>query len=177
MENNQEPVTQTAENIEGTTVTQTETKTEEKTEKTFTQADMNKLEMKIENKFKEKYKGYDEWLESQKTEAEKSKEKDNEIERLTKENMSLKNANFIANSNVDSKFQKFVLSEVSELEGDFEDNLKDYLKNNPQYLIQKENEGQNQSTGIPQTNSNANTVSDEKAYLDKKYANNPYYKK
>lgn len=29
------------------------------------------------------------------------------------------------------------MSEVSEIEGDFEDNLKDYLKENPQFLISK----------------------------------------
>ena len=51
--------------------------------------------------------------------------------------MIAENKSVVANAGVDSKFQKFVLSEVSEMEGDFEDNLKDYLKENPQFLINK----------------------------------------
>ena len=78
----------------------------------------------------------------------------------------------VANAGVDSKFQKFVFSEVSK-EGNFEDNLKEYLKNNNQYLIKDE---KTKTTGYSQNTSNSQ-ISEEKAYLDKKYANNPYYKK
>ena len=60
------------------------------------------------------------------------------IETLEKKIAYAENKSVVANAGVDSKFQKFVLSEVSEMEGEFEDNLKDYLKENPQYLIQKE---------------------------------------
>ena len=68
----------------------------------------------------------------------------------------------VANAGVDSKFQKFVFSEVSK-EGNFEDNLKEYLKNNNQYLIKEE---KTKTTGYSQNTSNSQ-ISEEKAYLDK----------
>ncbi len=123
----------------------TETQTaEEKVEKTFaTQEDFNEaLKKEVARKTrnlpsKEDLKAFNEWKESQKTETEKSLEKDKRIETLEKQLAYAENKSVVANAGVDSKFQKFVLSEVSELEGDFEDNLKDYLKENPQFLISK----------------------------------------
>ena len=127
MENNQEPVTQTEEKTEDVAVTQTEEKTEAKEEKSFTQADMNKLEMKIEKKFKEKYKGYDKWLETQKTEAEKQQEKDRKYIDTERENKVLK-------SDVNVEDVDYVVYKVSKMEGNFEDNLEEFLKENPKYL-------------------------------------------
>lgn len=123
----------------------TETQTaEEKVEKTFaTQEDFNEaLKKEVARKTrnlpsKEDLKAFNEWKESQKTETEKSLEKDKKIETLEKQLAYAENKSVVANAGVDSKFQKFVLSEVSEMEGDFEDNLKDYLKENPQFLISK----------------------------------------
>ena len=142
MENNENAVTQT-ETVE--TVEKTEVSGEqpvEKNEKTYTQEEVNALDKKLKEKYEKKYAGidlkkYKEWEDSQKTETEKSLEKDKKIEVLEKQLAYAKNESVVANAGVDSKFQKFVLSEVSELEGDFEDNLKDYLKENPQFLINK----------------------------------------
>ena len=168
MDKNQEPVTQTEEKTEGKSVTQTENKTEEKVEKTFTQADMNKLEMKIENKFKEKYKGYDEWLENQKSETEKHQETLKENETLKNRIAELENIQVVANANVDSKFQKFVLSEVSVMEGDFEDNLKSYLKDNSQYLKITPEETP-KDTGVPVKKLNEKAESGVTAILKEKH--------
>lgn len=117
---------------------------EEKVEKTFaTQEDFNEaLKKEVARKTrnlpsKEDLKAFNEWKESQKTETEKSLEKDKKIETLEKQLAYAENKSVVANAGVDSKFQKFVLSEVSEMEGDFEDNLKDYLEENPQFLISK----------------------------------------
>lgn len=117
---------------------------EEKVEKTFaTQEDFNEaLKKEVARKTrnlpsKEDLKAFNEWKESQKTETEKTLEKDKKIETLEKQLAYAENKSVVANAGVDAKFQKFVLSEVSELEGDFEDNLKDYLKENPQFLISK----------------------------------------
>lgn len=142
MENNENAVTQT-ETVE--TVEKTEVSGEqpvEKNEKTYTQEEVNALDKKLKEKYEKKYAGidlkkYKEWEDSQKTETEKSLEKDKKIEALEKQLAYAKNESAVANAGVDSKFRKFVLSEVSELEGDFEDNLKDYLKENPQFLISK----------------------------------------
>ena len=124
----------------------TETQTaKEKVEKTFaTQEEFNEaLKREVARKTrnvpsKEELKAFNEWKESQKTEEDKKNEILLENETLKKQLAYAENKSVVANAGVDSKFQKFVLSEVSEMEGDFEDNLKDYLKENPQYLIQEE---------------------------------------
>ena len=130
-------------NVEATENTETQT-AEEKVEKAFaTQEEFNEaLKKEVARKTrnvpsKEELKAFNEWKESQKSETEKSLEKDKKIETLEKQLAYAENKSVVANSGVDAKFQKFVLSEVSELEGDFEDNLKDYLKENPQFLISK----------------------------------------
>ena len=142
MEENQNAVTQTE-------TAETEEKTEvsgeqpvEKNEKTYTQEEVNALDKKLKEKYEKKYAGidlkkYKEWEESQKTDSQKQQEILQENETLKKQLAYAENKSVVANAGVDAKFQKFVLSEVSEMEGDFEDNLKNYLKDNPQYLIQK----------------------------------------
>lgn len=137
-------------NVETTENTETQT-VEEKVEKAFaTQEEFNEaLKKEVARKTrnvpsKEELKAFNEWKESKKTETEKSLEKDKRIETLEKQLAYAENKSVVANAGVDSKFQKFVLSEVSEIEGDFEDNLKDYLKENPQFLISK--------VEIPKTN-------------------------
>lgn len=178
-----------ADNEGENTVTQTEAvETDNKTEgtgtepvaktekKTFTQDEVNAMIAKEKKKMpsKEDLKSFNEWKESQKTETEKSLEKDKKIETLEKQLAYAENKSVVANAGVDAKFQKFVLSEVCEIDGDFEDNLKKYLKDNPQYLSTQNNS--NRSTGQNQNNG-TKKVNENKEYLDKKYANNPYYKK
>lgn len=111
----------------------------EKNEKTFTQEEVNAMLAKEKKKMpsKEDMKAFNEWKESQKSEEDKKNEILQENETLKKQLVIAENKSVVANAGVDSKFQKFVLSEVSEMEGDFEDNLKDYLKENPQFLINK----------------------------------------
>ena len=146
MENNENAVTQT-ETVE--TVEKTEVSGEqpvEKNEKTFTQEEVNAMLAKEKKKMpsKEDLKAFNEWKESQKTEQDNKNEILLENETLKKQLAYAENKSVVANAGVDSKFQKFVLSEVSEMEGEFEDNLKDYLKDNPQFLINK--------VEIPKTN-------------------------
>lgn len=173
--NIQEPVAQTDDkNV--TVDTQT---TNQNEPKTFTQEEVNAMILKAENKINKKYEGvdlkaYNEWQESQKTEAEKQSEILKENETLKARLLEAENKSVVANAGVDSKFQKFVMSEVSQMEGEFGDNLSTYLKDNPQYLFQKEEK--KTTTGFSQNQANP-SVSEEKSYLDKKYANNPYYKK
>ena len=169
-------VTQTDNNTEGTG-TEPVKKTEEKT---FTQEEVNAMVLKEVNKATKKYEGvdlkkYKEWEDQNKTNEEKYADIVKENQKLKNDLAYAENKSVVANAGVDSKFQKFVLSEVSAMECDFENNLKDYLKNNSQYLANGENKNSS-STGLPQNNTNK-PVSDKQAYLDKKYANNPYYKK
>lgn len=176
MENNQTPVTQTEDKnvaVETQTTNQNEPKT-------FTQEEVNAMVLKAEAKVNKKYEGidlkkYKEWEESQKTDAEKQVETLKEIETLKTRLLEAENKSVVANAGVDSKFQRFVMSEVSQMEGEFADNLTNYLKDNPQYLFQQE-EKKPVTTGFSQNQANR-SVSEEKEYLDKKYSKNPYYKK
>lgn len=168
--------------VENTITENTDTQTaEQKVEKTFTQSEFTKaLKDEVARKTKgmpskEELKEFNDWKESQKTEAEKQAETLKEIETLKTKLMETENKSVVANAGVDSKFQKFVISEVSQLEGEFEENLTNYLKDNPQYLFQKE-EKKVVTTGFSQNNANSG-ISEEKEYLDKKYSKNPYYKK
>lgn len=160
-------------NVEKTENVDTQT-TEQNEVKTFTQEEVNQIiKTRLRNiPSDDELKAYNDWKESQKTEAEKNAEVLKENETLKFRINELENMQVVANAGVDSKFQKFVFSEVSK-EGNFEDNLKEYLKNNNQYLIKDE---KTKTTGYSQNTSNSQ-ISEEKAYLDKKYANNPYYKK
>lgn len=166
------PIVEKTENVE----TQT---TEENEVKTFTQEEVNTIVQERLDKFKKKMPSkeeldaYNNWKESQKTESEKALEKDKRIEELEHELLKARNEGIIANSKVNPDFKDFVFSEVSQMEGEFKDNLDAYLDTHKQYLIKEET---TKTTGFPQNNTNK-TVSEEKAYLDKKYANNPYYKK
>ena len=130
-------------NVETTENTETQT-AEEKVEKAFaTQEEFNEaLKKEVARKTKnlpskEDLKEFNEWKESKKTEEDKKNEILSENETLEKQLAYAENKSVVANAGVDAKFQKFVLSEVSEMEGEFEDNLKDYLKDNPQFLISK----------------------------------------
>lgn len=171
MENIKEPVTQTVEKTEATDV-----QSVEKTEtKTYTQEEYNALDMKLKAKYEKKYEGiditkYKEWQESQKTAEEKNAETLKENETLKARILELENMQVVANAGVDSKFQKFVLSEVSK-EGDFEDNLKDYLKENPQYLQVKEAVEIPKNTGVAVSKINNNEESGVMAILKAKHPN------
>ena len=138
MEENQNAVTQTEEKTEVSGEQPVE-KNEKDEVKTFTQDEVNAMLAKEKKKMpsKEDLKAFNEWKESQKSEEDKKNEILQENETLKKQLAIAENKSVVANAGVDSKFQKFVLSEVSEMEGDFEDNLKDYLKENPQFLISK----------------------------------------
>lgn len=160
------------ENVETQTTQQIE-------EKTFTQDEVNTIVQERLDKLKKKMPSKEEldefnnWRESQKTESEKSLEKDKRIEELELELLKVRNENLISESKVSPEFKEFVFSEVSQIDGEFKDNLKAYLDNHKQFLIKEE---PIKTTGYSQNVANIQ-VSEEKAYLDRKYASNPYYKK
>lgn len=115
----------------------------EKAAKTYTQEEYNALDKKLKAKYEKKYEGidlakYKEWEESQKTAAEKQAEKeaeylekDNKISNLEKELAVLK-----AGVKEDTDY---VLFKVSRMEGDFEENLAKFLKENPRFTTSSEN--------------------------------------
>lgn len=169
MENNQTPVTQTDDK---TVVVDAQT-TSQNEPKTFTQEEVNAMILKAENKVNKKYEGvdlkkYKEWEESQKTEAEKHQDVLNENQSLKNRIIELENMSVVANAGVDPKFQKFVLSEISK-EGNFEDNLKEYLKSNPQYLQSIATVETPKTTGVAVQKINENADTGVSAILKAKH--------
>lgn len=151
-----------------------ENKDEGKAEKTYTQAEYNALDKKLKEKYEKKYEGidiakYNEWVESQKTAEQKQAEKDAEyakkdttISQLQKENAILK-AGVKNADDID-----YVLFKVGKMEGEFDENLAKFLKDNPKYLGQELEE--RKATGAP-----VRTISSEdngvKAILRAKHQN------
>ena len=126
--------TQNGEQVE--TETTTTEQVENNSEKTFTQAEVDeivKTRLAKEKKgipSKEELTKYNEWKESQKTQEDKyndlvklNGQKDTEISNLQKENKVLKAGI------TDQDEIEFIVYKVNKMEGDFEENLKNYLAN------------------------------------------------
>lgn len=150
MEENKETVenvnVEETENVE----TQTTNQNEVQAEKTFTQEDVDRI---IKDRLKrmpskEELKAFKDWQESQKTAEQKQAEKEAEyaqkdttISQLQKENAILK-AGVKEADDID-----YVLFKVSKMEGEFEENLAKFLKDNPKFLGQELEE--RKATGAP----------------------------
>ena len=154
MENN----TETVENVKveetgdvGTLAN--ENKEEVKAEKTYTQADMNAMDKKLKAKYEKKYEGidiakYKEWEESQKTAEQRQAEKEAEYVEKDKRIVLLENKLKLKDANVSKEYEDFVLFTVSNMDGEFEDNLGQFLKDNPKYIKGQEITEQ-KATGTP----------------------------
>lgn len=99
---------------------------------------------------KEELKAFKDWQESQKTaeqkQAEKDaeyKEKDTKISELEKENAVLK-AGVTDADDID-----YILFKVGKMEGEFEENLVKFLKDNPKYLEKELEKEELKATGAP----------------------------
>lgn len=160
-ETTENTVTQTGEQNEGAFKTF-------KTEKDYQDAVNSILKSKLPKK--EEMEAFKLWQESKKTAEEKNAETLEENKALKEKVKELENMQVVANASVDFKFQKFVLSEVLQMEGEFEDNLKEYLKDNPQFLISKEvTQTSQEDTGIPVTRVTGGTESGVTAILREKH--------
>lgn len=137
---------QEVQNVETeTTTTQEVENNSEEVVKTFTQDEVNAI---VKERLAKAQKGipskeeltkYNEWKESQKTQEDKYNElvqKDNEknttISNLQKENLVLKSGI------TDSDEVEFIVYKVGKMDGDFEENLKNYLAENPKYIQKQE---------------------------------------
>ena len=146
---------------ETTTTPEVENNSEEVV-KTFTQDEVNAI---VKERLAKAQKGipskeeltkYNEWKESQKTQQDKydelvkkESEKDSTISNLQKENLVLKSGI------TDNDEVEFIVYKVSKMDGDFEDNLKDYLADNPKFAKKQETK----ATGV-ETKSNTITKDD-----------------
>ena len=109
-------------------------------QKTFTQEELNTIvetrlaKAKKDMPSKEELKKYYEWKEAQKTEQEKMAEKETEYQKALAEKEQIINENKILKSGVNAEDTDYVLFKVTKMEGDFEENLSKFLKDNPRFL-------------------------------------------
>lgn len=97
---------------------------------------------------KEELKAFKDWQESQKTAEQKQAEKEAEYQKTLNELKTLKQTNAVLEAGVNKDDADYVLFKVSKMEGDFEENLAKFLKDNPKYLKQ-ELETEPKATGAP----------------------------
>lgn len=123
-----------------TTATEEVEKNSAEVEKKFTQDEVNNI---VKERLAKAQKGipskeeltkFNEWKESQKTQQDKydelvkqDGEKDTTISNLTKENLVLRQGI------TDQDEVEFIVYKVGKMEGDFSENLKNYLAENPKY--------------------------------------------
>lgn len=138
-EEEQKPVTQPDGKTEGA-VTGTESKTENKEVKTFTQEEVNAILAKERKKMpsQDDLTAFNEWKENQKTAEQKQAEKDAEYQKTLSKNTQLENENSVFKAGVNKDDVDYVAFKVSKMEGDFEQNLTKFLKDNPKYLTSNE---------------------------------------
>ena len=135
MKDEEKPVTQTDEKTEEP-VTETVEKTEKEDIKTFTQEEVNAMLAKEKKKMpsKEELKAFKDWQETQKTAEQKEAEKETEHQKTLLRNTELENENKVFKAGVEKDSVDYVAFKVAKMEGDFEENLTKFLKENPKYL-------------------------------------------
>ena len=144
-------------NVEGTgnVDTQTTNQNEGQAEKTFTQEELNKIVQERLDKekkkmpSKEELKAFKDWQESQKTAEEKQAEKEAEYQKTLNELNTLKQTNAVLEAGVNKDDVDYVLFKVSKMEGEFDENLAKFLKDNPKYLKQELETTEPKATGAP----------------------------
>ncbi len=118
-------------------------KKQDEQEKTFTQADIDRVvEERLARERKkmpsaDDLKRFNDWKTEQQTEAERKEEREKEFARLQTENAALKNESAVIRAGVHADDADYVMFKVSKMDGDFEDNLKKFLKDNKKYTEPK----------------------------------------
>jgi len=121
---------------------------------------------------KEELKAFKEWQETQKTAEQKQAEKETEYQKTLSEKESLIQENQVLKSGVNIDDVDYVVFKVSKMEGEFEENLSEFLKNNPKYLKQdqeQEEETKSTSTGVHTKKQSTSQDSGVMAILKQKY--------
>lgn len=128
----------TEEVIETVETPATETKAEESV--TFTQEQVNELvkerlaRAKKDIPSKDELSKFKEWQEAQKTEAEKQAEQVNQLNKANQKVNELNRKLSVLETGVNKEDIDYVLFKVGQMEGEFNDNLENFLKENPKYL-------------------------------------------
>ena len=120
---------------------------------------------------KEELKAFKEWQETQKTAEQKQAEKETEYQKALAEKEEVIKENQAFKSGVNSDDVEYVVFKVSKMDGDFEENLKDFLKENPKYLEKKQDEQETKTkdTGVASKGVATNEESGVMSILKQKY--------
>lgn len=146
MENNEGEVKErkTVEGNEGTGEVDTQTTNQNEGEEVDVKAEAQKIADKMVARkmkgmpSKEELKAFKEWQETQKTAEQKQAEKETEYQKALLRNTELENENKVFKAGVEKDNVDYVAFKVSKMEGEFEENLTKFLKDNPKYLMNNE---------------------------------------
>lgn len=105
---------------------------------------------------KEELKAFKDWQESQKTAEQKQAEKETEYQKALTKNAELENENKAFKAGVNKDDVDYVVFKVSKMEGEFDENLARFLKDNPKYLKQELEATEPKATGMPVKSINSN---------------------
>ncbi|MBQ9314868.1 MAG: hypothetical protein IJ220_07800 [Clostridia bacterium] len=183
--NNQNPdsVEDENKNIEGTGDVGTqanENKDEgdaEKKGKTYTQDEVNSLLKKEKEKYqkkmpsKERLEALEKYEESQKSAEQKQAEKETKYQKALSDLQEKENYIAVLESGVSKEDSDYVLFKVSKMEGDFNENLEEFLKSNPKYTNTKKetDEPETKTDGVSVKNMNNKKDSGVTAILKQKH--------
>jgi len=182
-EKEEKTVTQTGEKTEGA-VAETDEKTDKtektkKADKSFSQEEVNAMLKKERSKIpaKEELEAFKKWKEAQKSEEQKKSEQEIEYQKTLTENEDLKKENMLFKKGVtDSDDVEFLVYKISKMDGDFEDNVDEFLKENPKYLQNAsdekedgENEEKKETTGVKTNNGTSTNVDAVEAILKSRH--------
>lgn len=178
MEDNENSENKTVEGNKGTGTVDTQTTENNQTE--GTDVDVKAEAQKIADAMvakkmkgmptKEELKAFKDWQESQKTAEQKQSEKETKYQETLSKNTELERENKAFKAGVNSEDVDYVIFKVSKMNGDFEENLESFLKDNPKYLknSQEEVEGKT-SNGVHVQRQSTSSESGVTAILKKKH--------
>ena len=137
--------------VEGAGETNTAVETETKVEvEMITKADAQKMVDGALAKNlppKEKMEAFKKWEEEQKTEADKQAEILKENETLKQEKLNSQRENALLRKGINDEDMDYVMFKVGKMDGDFNDNLEEFLKENTRFT-QKEEVTKEKTTGV-----------------------------
>lgn len=125
---------------------------------------------------KEELKAFKEWQETQKTDEQKKSEQEIEYQKTLAEKEDLAKENLVFKKGVSNADDvEFLVYKISKMDGDFEDNLDEFLKEHPNYLkIQQEDkqedaEQEKETTGVKVNNGSVKPTNGVDAILKNRH--------
>ena len=102
---------------------------------------------------KEKMEAFKQWEENQKTETERQAEVMKELEQLRQDKTDRERENTLLKAGIKSDDVDYVMFKVSKMDGEFEDNMMEFLKQNPKYIQKEETVAKTTGTSTKGINS------------------------